>query len=46
VGRIGHKGRMPGEFDSVKRIGFDSHGNLYAAEVNHDTRIQKFMPVK
>jgi len=24
----------------------DSHGNLYVTEVNHNTRLQKFVPVK
>ena len=46
VGTIGHKGREPGEFDSCERMGLDSKGNLYVTEVNHNTRIDKFVPVK
>lgn len=46
VGSIGHKGRQAGEFDSVERMGLDSKGNLYVTEVNHNTRLQKFVPVK
>jgi hypothetical protein len=46
VGTIGHKGREPGQFDSVERMGLDSKGNLYVTEVNHNTRLQKFVPVK
>jgi hypothetical protein len=46
VGTIGHKGHMVGEFDSCERMGLDSHGNLYVTEVNHNTRLQKFAPVK
>jgi hypothetical protein len=37
---------MVGEFDSCERMGLDSHGNLYVTEVNHNTRLQKFAPVK
>jgi hypothetical protein len=43
VGRIGQKGRMPGQFDEIKRIAFDSKGNLYTTEVIPNTRIQKFI---
>ena len=43
VTTIGHKGRFAGEFDSVERMAFDSHGNLYVTEVNHNTRLQKFV---
>lgn len=46
VGTIGHKGHEAGEFDSVERMGLDSKGNLYVSEVNHNTRLQKFVPVK
>ena len=46
LGTIGHKGRQAGEFDSCERMALDSHGNLYVTEVNHNTRIQKFVPVK
>ena len=46
VGTIGHKGHEAGEFDSCERMGLDSHGNLYVTEVNHNTRLQKFAPVK
>ena len=43
VSTIGHKGRFAGEFDSCERLAFDSHGNLYVTEVNHNTRLQKFV---
>jgi hypothetical protein len=43
VGRIGQKGRMVGQFDEIKRIAFDSKGNLYTTEVIPNTRIQKFV---
>ena len=46
VGTVGHKGHMVGEFDSCERMGLDSKGNLYVTEVNHNTRLQKFAPVK
>jgi hypothetical protein len=46
VGTVGHKGREPGQFDSCERMGLDSKGNLYVTEVNHNTRIDKFVPVK
>ncbi len=46
VGTYGHKGHEAGEFDSVERMGLDSKGNLYVTEVNHNTRLQKFAPVK
>jgi sugar lactone lactonase YvrE len=46
VGSFGHKGHQAGEFDSVERMGLDSKGNLYVTEVNHNTRLQKFAPVK
>jgi len=46
VGSFGHKGHQAGQFDSVERMGLDSKGNLYVTEVNHNTRLQKFAPVK
>ncbi len=46
VGSIGQKGRQAGEFDSIERMGLDSKGNLYVTEVNHNTRLQKFVPAK
>lgn len=46
VGSFGRKGHQAGEFDSVERMVLDSKGNLYVSEVNHNTRLQKFAPVK
>jgi hypothetical protein len=46
VSTVGHKGRQAGEFDGLERMALDSHGNLYVTEVNPNTRIQKFVPVK
>jgi hypothetical protein len=46
VSSFGHKGREPGQFDSCERLALDSHGALYVTEVNHNTRMQKFVPVK
>ena len=46
VGSVGHKGHQAGQFDSVERMGLDSKGNLYVSEVNHNTRLQKFVPVR
>jgi len=43
---IGHKGRQAGEFDSCEQMALDSKGNLYVTEVNHNTRLQKFVPEK
>jgi hypothetical protein len=44
VGTYGHAGRNVGEFIGVHYSKFDSHGNLYTAEVFSGKRLQKWVP--
>ena len=41
---IGRPGRYAGEFHWVHDMAIDSHGNLYAGEVDTGKRAQKFVP--
>ena len=43
LGRLGHAGRMTGDFHWLHQISLDSEGNLYTAEVDTGKRIQKFV---
>jgi len=45
VNKIGHAGRVGGQFHWVHIAAMDSHGNLYAGEVETGKRVQKFVPV-
>ena len=42
-GTLGRPGRYAGEFHWVHDLAIDSHGNLYAGEVDNGKRIQKFV---
>ena len=43
LGRLGHSGRMAGEFHYLHQVSVDSKGNIYTAEVDTAKRIQKFL---
>jgi hypothetical protein len=43
LGRLGHSGRMAGDFHYLHQVGVDSRGNIYTAEVDTAKRIQKFV---
>jgi DNA-binding beta-propeller fold protein YncE len=43
LGRLGHSGRMAGEFHYLHQVSVDSKGNIYTAEVDTGKRIQKFL---
>jgi DNA-binding beta-propeller fold protein YncE len=43
LARLGHKGRMAGEFHWLHQISTDSKGNIYTGEVDTAKRIQKFL---
>ena len=43
LGRLGHSGRMPGDFHWLHQVSLDSKGNLYTGEVDTGKRIQKFL---
>jgi DNA-binding beta-propeller fold protein YncE len=43
LGRVGHAGRMPGDFHWLHQVGVDSKGNLYTSEADTGKRIQKFV---
>jgi hypothetical protein len=43
VGRFGHRGANAGQFNFIRDMAMDSHGNLYTGEVNTNYRIQKFV---
>jgi sugar lactone lactonase YvrE len=43
VGRFGEQGAEPGNFRNTHHITTDSNGNLYTAEVNPGSRVQKFL---
>ncbi len=43
VGKFGHRGANAGQFNFIRDMDMDSHGNLYTGEVNTNYRIQKFV---
>ena|SRR5271155_917266 len=43
VGKFGHRGYNAGQFDFIRDIALDSHGDLYTGEVNKNFRVQKFV---
>ena len=44
IGEFGDgPGRAPGQFYILHDLRVDSHGNLYVAEVNIGSRVQKFV---
>jgi hypothetical protein len=43
LGRLGHAGRMAGDFHWLHQLGVDSQGNIYTGEVDTGMRIQKFL---
>lgn len=46
LGGFGRNGRYAGEFHWVHSLAVDSHGNIYAGEVDTGQRVQKFRPVR
>jgi DNA-binding beta-propeller fold protein YncE len=44
VQRVGHGGRMAGQFDWVHNVAVDSRGNVFTAEVSDGHRVQRFVP--
>jgi DNA-binding beta-propeller fold protein YncE len=44
VERVGHGGRMAGQFDWVHNVAVDSRGNVFTAEVSDGHRVQRFVP--
>ena len=42
AGTLGRPGRYAGEFHWVHDLAIDSHGNLYAGEVDNGKRVQRF----
>jgi hypothetical protein len=43
VGKFGHRGTNAGQFNFIRDMDMDSHGNLYTGEVNTNYRVQKFV---
>jgi hypothetical protein len=43
LGRLGHAGRMAGDFHWLHQVSLDSKGNIYTAEVDTGKRVQKFI---
>jgi DNA-binding beta-propeller fold protein YncE len=43
LGRLGHAGRMTGDFHWLHQVSLDSKGNIYTGEVDTGKRIQKFI---
>jgi DNA-binding beta-propeller fold protein YncE len=43
LGRLGHGGRMAGDFHWLHQVSLDSKGNIYTAEVDTGKRVQKFI---
>jgi hypothetical protein len=43
VGKLGHRGTNAGQFNFIRDMDMDSHGNLYTGEVNTNYRVQKFV---
>jgi hypothetical protein len=42
LGRLGHGGRMAGDFHWLHQVSLDSQGNIYTGEVDTGKRVQKF----
>jgi DNA-binding beta-propeller fold protein YncE len=43
LGRLGHGGRMAGDFHWLHQVSLDSQGNIYTGEVDTGKRVQKFL---
>jgi DNA-binding beta-propeller fold protein YncE len=43
LGRLGHGGRMAGDFHWLHQVSLDSQGNIYTGEVDTGKRVQKFV---
>jgi DNA-binding beta-propeller fold protein YncE len=43
LGRLGHGGRMAGDFHWLHQVSLDSRGNIYTGEVDTGKRVQKFV---
>ena len=43
LGRLGHAGRMAGDFHWLHQVSVDGQGNIYTGEVDTGKRIQKFV---
>src|SRR5579859_4931884 len=43
LGRLGHGGRMAGDFHWLHQVSLDRQGNIYTGEVDTGKRIQKFI---
>jgi DNA-binding beta-propeller fold protein YncE len=43
IGRVGVRGKNPGEFDIIHHMAVDSKGNLYGAEIVNNRRAQRFV---
>ncbi len=43
LGRLGHAGRMAGDFHWLHQVSVDSLGDIYTAEVDTGMRLQKFL---
>jgi DNA-binding beta-propeller fold protein YncE len=43
LGRLGHGGRMAGDFHWLHQVSLDSKGNIYTGEVDTGKRVQKFI---
>jgi sugar lactone lactonase YvrE len=43
IGHFGEMGAEPGNFRNTHHIATDSKGNLYTAEVNPGSRVQRFV---
>jgi DNA-binding beta-propeller fold protein YncE len=43
VTQFGERSKEPGDFQNAHHIATDSKGNLYTAEVNPGSRVQKFL---
>lgn len=43
LGRLGHSGRMAGDFHWLHQVSVDKEGNIYTAEVDTGKRVQKFL---
>jgi DNA-binding beta-propeller fold protein YncE len=42
LSRFGRSGRYAGQLHWVRNLAVDSRGNIYTAEVDNGTRVQKF----
>lgn len=43
LGRVGHAGRMAGDFHWLHQVSVDTKGDIYTAEVDTGKRLQKFL---